>query len=85
MWIRVGGGKEGTADLGLKKSLQVIKAKRNGVGVTALRGYFLPGASVSIVSSPADAGDGGEPEEDDNRLDNVFFVGEAILRVFLTS
>ena len=83
MWIRVAERRGATADLGLKSSLQVVNAKRKGEGLTALRGYFFPRVSVSIVSSPADAGDGGEAD-DDNSLDNDF-LGEAILRNFLTS
>jgi len=79
LWILVGDG--GGEDLGLKISLQVVKAKRKGDGVTVLRGYFKVSPSFRRVSRPAEAGDGGEPEVDDKSDDNVF-RGDAILLNF---
>jgi hypothetical protein len=67
----------GWIDLGLKISLHVVRANRNGDGVTVRRGCF--GGVVNKFPSPAAAGEGGDAA--DNRFVNDF-LGDAILLNF---
>ena len=78
LWIRVGEG----GGFAVNMSLHVCTAKRKGEGVTVLRGYFVGAPSRNKVSRPAEAGDGGDPAEADNRVANDF-LGEATLLNFL--
>ena len=67
---------------GLKISLHVVNAKRNGDGVTVRRGYLVGvEPSCNRFSRPAEAGEGGDPDED-NKLVNDF-LEEATLLNFL--
>ena len=81
LWILVGDGGGAACDFGLNISLQVVNAKRNGEGVTVRRGCFVgTESSCSKLSRPAEAGEGGDP--DDNKLVKDF-LEEAILLNFL--
>jgi len=66
----------------------VVKANRNGDGVTVRRGYLAGTPCTPFfnkLSNPADAGDVGcDPDDGDNKLVNDF-LGEAILLNFLDS
>ena len=69
----------------MKISLHVCTAKRKGEGVTVLRGYFAGAPSRNNVSRPAEAGEGGDPDDEPAEVDNNVakdFLGDATLLNF---